>query len=111
MNPRSERVFDGLRYTPGARFRIVRNGAVLRGMTLVGRGRFRGWSQPLHVGDVLHCTGFGPGWGSDPGYGVEFTSERSVADGAVHCDVSPHVGGAWSYRPDPSFVEAVESDG
>lgn len=109
MRPRTERTLDGLRYAPGTRFRITKEGARLHGFTPSGPSSFDGWTQQLHIGDVLTCTGFGPGWGGDPGYGIEFSTERSRADGALHCDVSPRRGGVWNYRPDPSFLQAVDT--
>jgi hypothetical protein len=54
----------------------------------------------------------GEGMGSDPGFGVEFTTEQSLAARASHCDIYPFVGGLWAYRPPPGYLEPLEaSDG
>jgi hypothetical protein len=104
---RVSRAFDGLVYAPGARFRVVAEGGRLSGWASSGRSSWSGWSQQLHVGDVIVCTGFGAGWGSDPGFGVEFTSEVSAAAGVGSCEFYPSDGGAWSYRPPVGFLEPV----
>jgi hypothetical protein len=97
---------DGTTYTPGATFRVVRAGAQLTGWVAVP-GASQGWVQALAVGDVLTCTGFGPGIGADPGFGVEFTTDRSEAAGAFHCEFRPSTGGACSYHPAPGYLEPV----
>jgi hypothetical protein len=43
----------------------------------------------LHVGDIVTCTGYSPGSGADPGYGVEFSSQQSEAARAFHCGIWP----------------------
>lgn len=106
---RQTRELDGTTYAPGARFRVIKAGARLHGWTPV-RGGANGWSQELAVGDVITCTGFGPGMGSDPGHGVEFTSDAVTADGAFHVDFFPQVGGIWAYRPAPGYLEAIPAE-
>lgn len=101
--------YDGVMFAPGGRFRVVRTGARLVGWQSM-HGGFRGWVQELEVGDEIVCTGYGPGMGSDPGYGVEFTSEKSMADRASKCEFWPTVGGTWAYHPDVSFIETVEQE-
>jgi hypothetical protein len=104
---RSERTIDGVTYTPGATFRVSKAGAKLTGLTPSGGSSLSGWGQPLQVGDVLTCTGYGPGWGGDPGYGIEFTSEQSIASGAIHCAVWPTAGGPFNYRPAPGYLDPI----
>jgi hypothetical protein len=106
---RREFVQDGIRYAPEVKFRVVKEGLRLNGMTPIVGG-MSGWSQTLKVGDVLTCTGFGPGWGGDPGYGVEFTTEESIAARASHCDLWPSTGGPFGYRPKPGYLEPLDSD-
>jgi len=105
---RNAHTIEGVTYAPGARFRVVKEGARLSGWVPI-RGGSRGWRQDLHVGDVIECTGFGRGMGSDPGYGVEFVSEESKAAGAFHVDFFPAAGGIWSYHPAEGFIEPEES--
>lgn len=106
--PRVAQTFDGTRYAPGARFRVLAP-CRLSGFT-PARGGADGWSQTLAPGDVITCTGFGAGWGSDPGFGVEFTSDAALAARAYHCDLSPSVGGVWGYRPRPGLLEPLPAD-
>lgn len=106
MNQRTSVTFDGIQYAPGKQFRVIAEGLTLSGMTPMPGGA-RGWSQKLEPGDILTCTGYGAGWGSDPGYGVEFTSEQSEAARAFCCDVFPHDGGLWDYRPPAGSVVPV----
>jgi len=93
----------GVEYAVGALFRVTQEGAKLSGWT-PRQGYHQGWGQDLHVGDVIECTGFGPGWGSDPGYGVEWTSPEAKAVHASAVMFRPYVGGAWAYRPAPGYL-------
>ncbi|SRR6266536_2322690 len=104
MNRRSV-TFDGTEYAPGATYRVMVTGLKLHGMINAGPSAWGMWSQDLQPGDILTCTGYGAGFGGDPGYGVEFTSEASETAGAFHCDVSPQAGDVFSYRPPPRSLE------
>jgi hypothetical protein len=109
---RETRTIGGVTYAPGARFRVVAEGVKLSGWVCSGPYSWSGWGQDLKPGDVITCTGFGADTGSDPGYGVQFTSEASIAAGAGGCDVRPMAGGMFDYRPAPGLLELVEaSDG
>lgn len=108
MNERRTVTYDGLTYAPGARFRLLTAGR-LSGQVCDGPRSWRGWAQELRPGDIVTCTGYGPGWGSDPGYGVEFTTPESEAAGATHCDLSPGVLYPFGYRPRPGVLEPVSS--
>lgn len=103
--------FDGVRYAPGRRFRVIMRGAQLVGMAPepgYPGGAWRGWEQKLKPGDIVTCTGFGAGWGGDPGYGVEFTSDKAEAAHAGNCEIRPMAGGIFSYRPAPGVLEPDE---
>jgi hypothetical protein len=102
--------YDGVRYEPGGKFRVATEDATLDGMKCAGPYAWDGWRQRLRPGDVLTCTGYGAGWGSDPGYGVEFTTPESEAAGAFHCDVHPGVVVPFGYRPRPGVLEPVSPD-
>ncbi len=110
MHDRRPATFDGIDHAPGRKFRAACEGLKLTGHTPV-RGGAQGWEQVVHVGDILTCTGYGPGFGGDPGYGVEFTSQRSEAAGAFHCDIWPMHGTLFSYRPPPGSLEPADDDG
>lgn len=110
MNSRTSRTLDGVTYAPGAKFRVITTGARLTGMRPDRPGAWRGWEQRLVPGDIVTCTGFGAGWGSDPGYGVEFTSGQSDAEHAGSCDIWPKAGGLFNYRPTPGILEPVTDD-
>lgn len=101
---RKTATLDGVEYAVGGKFRVIRDGASLSGWTPT-RGGHRGWSRDLQVGDVVECAGFGPGWGSDPGYGIEFK-----APGVSSVEVRPSAGSMWSYRPADGFLEPVAAD-
>lgn len=85
--------YDGVTYVPGARYQVIVPGLSLVGWVPVRHGH-QGWRHDLEVGDVIECTGWGPGMGSDPGYGVEFT-----IPGAAHVAIRPGMGSIWDYRP------------
>jgi hypothetical protein len=101
--------YDDVSYTPGSKFRVIGTGATLDGW-VPELGASRGWRQLLRPGDLLTCTGYGPGLGGDPGYGVEFTSPESEAAGAFHCDVQPTTGGAFTSRPAAGLLEPADSE-
>ncbi len=104
---------DGTVYAPGAKFRVLVRGAYLDGMVPEPGYRtsaWGGWRQDLNPGDIVTCTGYGAGWGGDPGYGVEFTSERSEADGAIHCEIRPSAGSIFDYHPAPGVLEPVTDE-
>lgn len=89
-------------YPPGKKFRVVKEGAYLTGMLPIGNGGFQGTMRNLHVGEVIESTGFGNGWGSDPGSGIHFK------DGAAwFVEFKPSVGGAWAYQPAPGYLEPL----
>lgn len=106
---RTARTIDGVEYAPGARFEVLAPCRLL-GWGPVMNSASRGWSQELAAGDVIECTGFGAGWGSDPGFGVEWTTERSRADGAGYLELHPSVGGAFSYHPAPGLLRRIEEE-
>lgn len=100
---------DGITYAPGRRFRVTASGVRLIGM-VPGRGGYGGWQQELHPGDIVTCTGYGPGFGMDLGMGVEFTTGQSDAARASHCDIWPQSGSIWDCRPAPGTLEPVEEE-
>lgn len=104
---------DGTVYAPGGRFRVLAAGAYLDGMVAESGYRtsaWRGWRQDLSPGDIVTCTGFGAGWGGDPGYGVEFTSEQSEAAFAGNCMLYPMAGSIFNYHPAPGVLEPVTDE-
>lgn len=94
--------FSGVVYAPGARFRVTESGVSILGY--LPRQR-RNWTQPLPVGTVVTCTGFGRG--SDTDHGVEFTCDAAEIAGAEHCIVTPVVGGPQNCHPEPGLLEAI----
>lgn len=104
---RSARTLDGVEYAPGRKFRVVAEGVYATGMTPYAPSAWSGFRQALPVGTVIECAGFGAGWGSDPGFGVEW-----VMDGHVHVEVRPASpeGSMWAYRPLPGMLEPVEEE-
>lgn len=111
MTTRRSVTFDGVDYAIGARFEVVRDGLWIDGM-IAGAwpNSHQMWRQSLEVGDVLTCLGYGPGFGSDPGYGVEFDTEKSRAAGAYNCDVHPPIGGIFAYRPSPGALRPLPAE-
>jgi hypothetical protein len=106
--PRSNRavtVLDGVEYAPGVRFEVVRDGARLMGMVPDNNHSFtyKSWRKYLAVGDVIECAGYGSGFGSDPGFGVEFRDP----EGGL-CEFHPWIGSAFNYRPEPGYLRPVE---
>lgn len=102
---RTAQVYDGTPYVPGALYE-VQQACRLSGW-VPARGGHNGWAQRLTPGDVVECRGYGPGFGSDPGYGIEWVSEQSRAVHASACDIWPQVGGAFAYRPRPGLVAVL----
>jgi hypothetical protein len=103
---RTARTYDGIEYAPGRQFRVVTGGLRLSGYVPDGPSAWRGWSQELRPGDdIVTCTGYGPGFGADPGYGVEFTTPESEQAHAGACTIWPSSGGIFGYRPMPGALE------
>lgn len=105
---RASTIIDGVEYAPGKRFRVTREGARLVGMVSTRPFSAQGWSQALPVGTVITCTGFGPGWGSDPGFGVGWTSGEAARSSAFSLEFRPGAGGIWNQHPAPGYLEEEE---
>lgn len=106
MRPPGQRtaVIDGVVYAPGAAFRVTSESAVLSGSVPGPDGALSDWEQALRPGDLLTCTGDGPGLGSDPGCTIGFTSAESERAGAFHCELGPAAGGPFTARPAPGLA-------
>lgn len=96
------RTFDGIEYAPGGRFRVIREGARLTWWNSDGTGDDR----ELKVGEVIQCAGYGPGWGSDPGYGIHFYNPARVEP----CEFRPSTFSPVSSRPLPGYLEPVTDE-
>jgi hypothetical protein len=95
----------------GKKFRLLKAG-YLDGMIpmRLHPNAHQGWQQQLSVGDVITCEGYGPGWGSDPGYGVHFSTPQSKAEHVVFAEFRPMAGGLFNYRPADGWLEPVEEE-
>jgi hypothetical protein len=109
MHGRQARTFDGVDYVPGAKYEVLVPGLRLSGWIPI-HGGAQGWGQQLQPGDVITCLGYGPGWGSDPGYGIEWTSEAAKAAHAYSLDIWPTAGGAFDYRPPAGSVRRLPEE-
>lgn len=89
-------------YPAGKKFRVTKEGARLHGWKPSGSYSMRSTSIDLAVGDVIESLGYGPGMGSDPGYGVHWKGN------AAHLMFSPMQGGAFAYHPADGYLEPVE---
>ena len=87
-------------FAAGKKFRVIREGARLHGWTH-HPGYHTGTAIDLKVGDVIESLGYGPGIGSDPGYGIHWKGD------AAYLQFSPSTGGAWAYHPAEGWVEEV----
>jgi hypothetical protein len=88
-------------YMPGKKFRVIKEGARLTGWERK-HGYFKGWARDLEVGEVVESLGYGPGIGSDPGYGIHF----KVPDMSF-VEFSPSQGGVFNYHPLDGYLEPV----
>lgn len=96
----------------GRRYRVIKvDGGYpfLNGMEpYAGIGSaYKGWQQKLAVGDVITSLGYGPGWGSDPGYGIHFTTEQVQAAHVSWAEFTPHAGGVFDYHPEDGWLEEI----
>jgi hypothetical protein len=101
---------SGIDYAPGEKFTVIAEGASLIGWTPT-QDACEAWTQQLHVGDLIECTGFGfgDGRGFTPGFGVEWSSAVAHAARAFHVTVSPDQGGPWAHHPVGGFLRPVSS--
>lgn len=100
-------------FPAGAKFKVIKEGAYLTGMKpMTGYGgAYSGWQQNLHVGDVIQSLGFGPGWGSDPGYGIHWTTEKARVEHVSFVEFKPNGSGNWfTYWPAEGYLERVEDE-
>lgn len=104
-SPRESGNSPAERYPAGARFRVVRPGARLTGWK-PERGGYSGWRRDLKVGDVIESRGFGPDFGSDPGYGIHWKVDETV-DAVTF---QPSQGGLFSFGPADGYLEEVAAD-
>jgi len=93
-------------YTEGRKFRVIREGARLSGLVPSGPSAHRGYGFDLHVGDVITCTGWSMGWGSDSIPCTHWTAE-GIDPSAQFVDFRP-TAGLWQPYPADGFVEPIE---
>jgi hypothetical protein len=93
-----------MKYENGKRYRVVRDGASLSGMVAIGSGAWRGWSRKLAVGEILTCTGYRRGWGSDPITEVTFDDAQAKAARAGFVAFEPS---RWG-TPVAGYIEPVD---
>ena len=91
------------KYPAGKKFRVVAEGAHLTGWKPSGPYSFTGARRVLHVGDIVETSGFGRGFGSDPGFGVHF---KDAEIGKT--EFWPSQGGVFSYEPADGFLEPAD---
>jgi hypothetical protein len=93
----------------GQKYRVVQDGAWLSGLKPEPglSNAYGGWRQDLAVGDVITSLGFGPGWGSDPGYGIHFSTDQVVAEGVCYAEFKPMDGSLFNYHPKEGWLEPV----
>jgi hypothetical protein len=96
-------------YPKGQRFRVIKAGGSLSGMMpMAGHSNaYQGWGQDLAVGEIITCLGYGPGWGSDPGYGIHFTTDKVRQDHVSFAEFRPMAGGAFDYHPADGYLEKI----
>lgn len=99
-----------LKLVPGARYRVVREGATLSGWRPIAPYSEQSWRRQLHVGEIIRYDGLGYSGGSD-GIDIEkFTPEELHHDYETSATFRPtaNPGNIWITRPDPSFLEGVD---
>ena len=93
------------KYPAGKKFRVTQEGAALSGWKVGGPSWWTGARRVLHVGDVIETSGFGAGFGSDPGYGVHFKDPEMGK-----AEFYPSQGGMFSYEPADGYLEPLEGE-
>ena len=99
-------------YRPGMKFRVVKEGARLRGMELVPDVHYtayQGFRYDLRVGDVITCVGSSMTMGD----GVPAVKWQDPREGGRGFDVlfDPHAGGMWGgLPPEDGYLEPVGGD-
>lgn len=96
-------------YIKGEKYRVVRAGAYLRGMTTVGRGVFNGWRRDLQVGDVITC--LGESWTMGDGVPAIKWGDETGEWLANDCTFQPCGGGLWGGQvPLPGYLEPADDE-
>lgn len=97
-------------FPKGARFKVVREGAYLSGLRLMVEQRSNGRigiRRDLELGDVIVSRGFGPDWGSDPGYGIHFDwpGDEQHVD---YTEFKPGQGALFGFGPADGYLERID---
>lgn len=94
-------------YSPGRRFRVVREGVRLEGIVSFGTTSWAGYAKPLAVGDIVTCNGWRQGMNSEV-QEANFTAD-GVPWNALWCQVWPQES-LWSPWPLAGFLEPIEDN-
>ena len=91
-------------YKAGERYRVIRDGCKLFGMTPI-HGGHQGWSMRLAKGEIITCQGKSMTFGD--GVPVVKWADANGKFLAADCEFHPSTGGMWSQRPQDDCLELV----
>lgn len=93
----------------GTKWRVVKEGGRLSGLTPAGPSAWRGWGQQLQVGDIITCDGIKNGFGSDPVPEAHFHNDASVEAHSGSTVFRPQVG-MWQAWPVDGYLELITEE-
>ena len=94
-----------MKFTKSKRYRVIKAGGRLVGLKPIQGGQ-QGWARPAAVGEILTCAGEAMTFGD----GVPVIKWLDADGGYIanDCEFRPAIGGLWTSRPDPSYLEEAE---
>ncbi len=94
-------------YVPGAKFRIVKEGARLEALVFFGDTNWAGWSRNLRVGELVELVDWRRGWNADEPVPQFAAAERMPHGDARWITIAP-TAGLWRPYPHPGFLEPYD---
>lgn len=95
-------------FKAGQKWRVVKDGAGLRGMQPCGPGAQQGWSRSLEIGTILTCAG--SKWTFGDGVPIIKWLDENGQHLANDCEFAPSRGGIWASTPCAEYLFPVSDD-
>ena len=96
------------RYTPGAQFRVVKEGARLEALIFFGETNWAGWSRNLEVGEIVELIDWRPGWNTPDTLVTQFAARTRMPHGDARWVTIAPVAGLFRPYPHPGFLEPID---
>jgi hypothetical protein len=96
------------RYTPGAQFRVAKEGARLEALIFFGDTNWAGWSRNLEVGEIVELVDWREGWNTPGTLIPQFAARTRMPSGDARWVTIAPVAGLFRPYPHPGFLEPLD---